>query len=59
MIFNSWGQLIFRTDELNTVGWDGKLNGELLDSGFYFFKFNAVAIDGEKVVEEGKFKLIR
>jgi gliding motility-associated-like protein len=59
MIFNSWGQLIFRTDELTTEGWDGKLNGELLDSGFYFFKFNAVAIDGEKVVEEGKFKLIR
>jgi gliding motility-associated-like protein len=59
MIFNSWGQLIFRTDELTTDGWDGKLNGELLDSGFYFFKFNGVAIDGEKVVEEGKFKLIR
>jgi gliding motility-associated-like protein len=59
MIFNCWGQLIFRTDELTTEGWDGKLNGELLDSGFYFFKFNAVAIDGEKVVEEGKFKLIR
>jgi len=59
MIFNSWGQLIFRIDELTTEGWDGKLNGELLDSGFYFFRFNAVAIDGEKVVEEGKFKLIR
>lgn len=59
MIFNSWGQLIYRTDELFNEGWDGKLNGELLDVGFYFFKFNGVAIDGEKVMEEGKFKLIR
>ena len=59
MIFNNWGELIFRTDDLNTEGWDGDLNGELLDAGFYFFKFNGIAIDGEKVMEAGKFKLIR
>jgi hypothetical protein len=58
-IFNSWGELIFRTEELSTVGWDGKLNGELLNAGFYFFRFNGVAIDGEQVSESGKFKLIR
>jgi len=59
MIFNNWGELIFRTDELTTEGWDGKLNGELLSAGFYFFKFSGTAIDGEKVNEAGKFKLIR
>ena len=26
MIFNSWGELIFQTDDLNT-GWDGTLKG--------------------------------
>jgi gliding motility-associated-like protein len=59
MIFNSWGELIFRTKELSTFGWDGKLNGELLNAGFYFFRFNGIAIDGEQVSESGKFKLIR
>jgi len=59
MIFNSWGELIFRTKELSTFGWDGKLNGELLNAGFYFYRFNGVAIDGEQVSESGKFKLIR
>lgn len=59
MIFNSWGQLIFKTNELSTEGWDGKLNDRLVEAGFYFFKFSAVAIDGERVVKEGKFKLIR
>ena len=59
MIFNNWGELIYQTNDPNTEGWDGKLNGELLDAGFYFFKFRATAIDGEKVMESGKFKLIR
>ncbi len=59
MIFNNWGELLFRTDELTSEGWDGKLNGELLNAGFYFYKFNGVSIDGERVTESGKFKLIR
>tara|TARA_R110002020_G_scaffold471738_1_gene699083 strand:+ start:1313 stop:3685 length:2373 start_codon:yes stop_codon:yes gene_type:complete len=59
LIFNTWGDLIFRTDDLKTEGWDGKLKGELLNAGFYFFRYNGVAIDGEKVTRDGKFKLIR
>lgn len=59
LIFNMWGNLIFETDDLNTSGWDGKLEGELLDSGFFVYRFNGVATDGEKVKMAGKFKLIR
>lgn len=59
LIFNAWGDLIFETNDLNTVGWDGKLNEKLLDAGFYVYRYNGVAIDGEKVVKAGKFKLIR
>ena len=59
LIFNSWGELIFNTDELNSEGWDGRLKGELLDAGFYFFRFNGVSTDGEEVEESGKFRLIR
>lgn len=59
LIFNTWGELIFQTDAIDTEGWDGRLDGELLDAGIFIYRFNGVAIDGEKVSEAGKFSLIR
>ncbi len=59
LIFNIWGDLIFETDDLSSPGWDGTLEGRLLDAGIYVYRYNAVAIDGEKVTRAGKFKLIR
>ncbi|MEB2781842.1 PKD domain-containing protein [Algoriphagus sp. C2-6-M1] len=59
LIFNIWGDLIFQTDDLKTMGWDGELDGKLLDAGFYVYRYNGVATDGEKVTKAGKFKLIR
>jgi len=59
LIFNIWGELLFRTEDINSLGWDGKLEGEVLDAGIYVYRFNGVAIDGDEVVESGKFKLIR
>ncbi|WP_373399616.1 hypothetical protein V8V91_07975 [Algoriphagus halophilus] len=53
------GELIFETDAIETEGWDGKLDGELLDAGIFIYRFNGVAIDGEKVTKAGKFRLIR
>jgi gliding motility-associated-like protein len=59
LIFNTWGELIFRTEDIDTEGWDGTLNGELLEPGLYVFRVNGTAIDGEEVKESGKFRLIR
>ncbi len=59
LIFNTWGELIFQTADLNTIGWDGTLEGKLLDAGIYVYRFNAVSTDGEKVAEAGKLNLIR
>lgn len=59
LIFNTWGELIFRSDDLQTLGWDGKLGGKLLDAGVYAYRVNGQATDGEKVEESGKFRLIR
>ncbi|MFN5331606.1 MAG: PKD domain-containing protein [Bacteroidota bacterium] len=58
-IFNLWGELIFRTKELDTKGWDGTLEGKLMDAGFYFYNITGKARDGEKVESQGKFRLIR
>lgn len=59
LIFNLWGELLFRSDEMDSEGWDGKLDGKLLDAGTYVFRFNGVSVDGESVKESGKFRLIR
>lgn len=59
LIFNTWGELIFQTADLNTIGWDGTLEGKLMDAGVFVYRFNGVSTDGEKVSEAGKFNLIR
>ncbi|MFC3415525.1 PKD domain-containing protein [Algoriphagus hitonicola] len=59
LIFNLWGELLFRSDELDGEGWDGRLEGNLLDAGTYVYRFNGVSVDGESVKESGKFRLIR
>ena len=59
LIFNTWGELIFRSEDLETDGWDGTLEGKLLDGGVYAYRINGMATDGEKVMQSGKFRLIR
>lgn len=59
LIFNTWGELIFRSNDLDTEGWDGRLEGKLLDAGVYAYRINGTATDGEQVKESGKFRLIR
>jgi hypothetical protein len=58
-VFNLWGEFIFYTDDINSDGWDGTLEGKLLDAGVYIYRINGVAVDGEKVKDAGKFRLIR
>jgi hypothetical protein len=59
LIFNTWGELLFRTDDLETEGWDGYLNGKLLDAGVFVYRINGASVDGEVIKESGKFRLIR
>jgi hypothetical protein len=59
LVFNLWGELIFRTNEIDTDGWDGMLDGKPQDPGVYIYRFNGVSTDGERVQESGKFRLIR
>ncbi|MFD2200356.1 PKD domain-containing protein [Shivajiella indica] len=59
LIFNLWGNMLFRTDVLDTDGWDGRINGELAPAGNYVYRVNMVSIDGEFIEESGTFSLIR
>jgi gliding motility-associated-like protein len=59
MIFNMWGNMVFRTDVLDTDGWDGKINGEPASAGNYAYRVNLVSIDGEIIEKSGSLSLIR
>jgi gliding motility-associated-like protein len=58
-VFNLWGNLIFETDDLQTPGWDGRLNGELLPGGTYVYRSRMESIDGDVIDDTGNFILIR
>ncbi|EKB48012.1 PKD domain-containing protein [Cecembia lonarensis] len=58
-VFNLWGNMVFRSTNLDTVGWDGKINGEAAPAGNYVYRVKMVSIDGEVIDESGRFTLIR
>jgi gliding motility-associated-like protein len=58
-IFNLWGNLMFETNDLQTQGWDGRLNGELLPGGTYVYRIRLESIDGDVIDDSGNFVLIR
>jgi len=58
-VFNTWGELIFESDNLDTLGWDGMLNGKETPNGNYVYKAIFKTRSGEKVEKAGVFILIR
>ncbi|MCS5488994.1 PKD domain-containing protein [Algoriphagus limi] len=58
-IFNTWGELIFQANTLETQGWDGTLNGKKLPNGNYVYRAIFTTRSGEKVERSGVFVLIR
>jgi gliding motility-associated-like protein len=40
MVFNRWGEKLFETDDLN-IGWDGKYNGNPVQTDTYIWKIKA------------------
>ncbi|MCH7399687.1 PKD domain-containing protein [Belliella sp. DSM 107340] len=58
-IFNLWGNLVFQTSDVNSEGWDGQVNGELMPGGSYVYKVKMESIDGDLIEESGRFLLIR
>ncbi|MGY6744034.1 MAG: PKD domain-containing protein [Cecembia sp.] len=59
LVFNLWGNMVFQSTNLETAGWDGKINGESAPSGNYVYRVKMISIDGEVIDESGRFTLIR
>jgi gliding motility-associated-like protein len=58
-VFNTWGELIFESNTLETLGWDGTLNGKNAPNGNYVYRAVFETRSGEKVEKSGVFILIR
>lgn len=55
-IYNSWGQLIFTSDDI-TFGWDGYYKGELCKQDVYVWKVTGVYSTGKRFAKVGNVTL--
>ena len=58
-VFNTWGELIYQTDSLEDLGWDGNHNGKPAPNGNYVYKVKYETRSGNVFDESGVFILIR
>jgi gliding motility-associated-like protein len=58
-VFNLWGELIFYTENLDDLGWDGNLNNGQAPVGSYVYKVQYVTGQGIGHNQSGSFLLIR
>jgi gliding motility-associated-like protein len=56
-IFNKWGQLIFETNNPEQ-GWDGKVNGNLVQVGVYAYYIRIKNANGEYFQKWGTVTLL-
>ncbi len=58
MIYNRWGQEIFRTQNV-LDGWDGTFRGEQLAPDVYGFYMRVRCPEGEELIQKGNISLLR
>ncbi|MFN9112321.1 MAG: gliding motility-associated C-terminal domain-containing protein, partial [Bacteroidota bacterium] len=60
LIFNRWGELIYESNDLTTVGWDGTYRGEECQEGVYTWKMKIMNSDTDRKEEAvGHVSLLR
>ncbi|OEK07022.1 hypothetical protein BFP71_05025 [Roseivirga misakiensis] len=59
IVYNTWGEVIFSTDDLETKGWDGMIKGKRAENGNYIYKLIGKSFNGLKVEREGIFALMK
>ncbi len=58
-VYNRWGEILFETNDINSIGWDGTYNGQELGMDVFVFMLEAWCLDGQKYEEKGNVTLIR
>jgi len=65
-VFDRWGELVFSTDDLpvflptdlDDSGWDGTLNGQLMNPGVYVYIIEVEFVDGIVLLFRGDVTLL-
>lgn len=58
VIFNRWGEVIFRTTDIN-IGWDGTYKNKDVQEGAYVYVISGAGVDGSEFKRSGTVTLIR
>ena len=57
-VFNRWGNMVFSTDDPNTLGWDGSYNGKQQEVGVYVW-YMIFETPFKTVTKKGNVTLLR
>ncbi|MFN3997434.1 gliding motility-associated C-terminal domain-containing protein [Algoriphagus sp.] len=58
-VFNTWGEKLYITNSLESIGWDGTYRGQLVPAGNYLYRITFTTRDGQLVNRSGGITLIR
>jgi gliding motility-associated-like protein len=58
-IFDRWGNRVFHTTDPSQNCWDGKYNGQLMNTAVFVYYLDATLNNGDKVTQKGNITLIR
>ncbi len=57
-VYDRWGQLVYQSSNQSDQ-WDGSYKGEILSSGVYAYRLQAVMRDGSEIKQSGNITLMR
>jgi len=57
-VYNRWGQLVYSTSQIGK-GWDGRINGQLQQTGVFVWMISAIDFTGNPFFLKGTVTLIR
>lgn len=57
-IYSRWGEKMFESNDIYK-GWDGKVNGKLVEGGVYTYKIYARLISGKEIETHGNVTILR
>lgn len=57
-VFDRWGELVFSTTD-QSVGWDGKYKGKLVEPAVFVYWLEATCADGQRYFTKGNVTVIR
>lgn len=59
IIFNTWGEVVWSTRDIESKGWDGTVDGLRAENGNYIYKLIGISFNGLNVERDGIFALLK